>query len=232
MTIRFQCPSGHRLSVSDDMAGRTIRCARCKKTAEVPKETAPKPPPLPRKKPSAEPEEESEPKPKGPSLWSRWSTRAENGPVETYAADQGTIRSVRWLGLFLAIVIVFSLLPVAWKMHWNLATAPGWARLVVLLALVQAAYVAWMSNRPDFTTVWVVMLVFAAVATLYGSATAMAIATPRDQPMLLGMAEVRYTAGTWCCCVLLAMSLATYLCGRTATKWRRTCQLKHARGQQ
>ncbi|OHB69164.1 MAG: hypothetical protein A2V70_21215 [Planctomycetes bacterium RBG_13_63_9] len=94
--------------------------------------------------------------------------------------------------------------------------------------MVQIVYIAWMLNMPDWASVWVVMLVFAGVAAVYAVATALAIATPVDRPMPLGMGEVRHSARAWCTAVLLTMSLATYLCGRTSAKWRRTFELEMA----
>lgn len=142
--------------------------------------------------------------------------------------DQGNRATVKWLALVLVLVVAFSLAPVFHRGYLNVATAPGWARVALLLAAVQAGYVAWMLIAPDWASVWVVMLVFAAASVIYAAATAMALATPPDQPMLLGMGEVRTSAGRWCASVLLAMSLATYLCGRTATRWHRALELETA----
>ena len=158
------------------------------------------------------------PVPRGPTLM----------PPDVCRPDEGRLVAVKWLALILGVVVLFSTAPVFVKMHWNLQTAPGWARLVVLMVVLQGVYIAWMLNNPDWAAVWVVMLVFAAVASIYGAATAMVIATPLDRPMLLGMEEVRHTATGWCGAVLSAMSLATYLCGRTSAKWRRAFELQTA----
>jgi hypothetical protein len=87
-------------------------------------------------------------------------------------------------------------------------------------------YVLWMAVTPDWSTVRVVMMVFAAVSALYGMATAVAIATPPDNPMPLGMGDIRNSAPRWCGAMVLLMSLATYLCGRVSAKWRRSWQLQ------
>lgn len=149
-------------------------------------------------------------------------------PPDVYRPDEGKLATVRWLALILGLVVAFSASPVLYAMHLNPATAPDWARVVLLVAAVQAVYIAWMLNAPDWASVWVVMLVFAAVAAMYAVATAVAVATPLEDPIWLDMGEVRSSAGAWCGSVLLAMSLATYLCGRTATKWRRTFELETA----
>lgn len=149
-------------------------------------------------------------------------------PTDVCRPDEGKLKTVRWLAVVLALVVLFSIGPIFVRMHWNLQTAPGWARIVVLMAVLQGVYIAWMLNNPDWASVWVVMLVFAVVASIYGMATAMVLATPLEKLMVLGMDEVRHTATSWCGAVLSAMSLATYLCGRTSAKWRRTLELETA----
>lgn len=137
-----------------------------------------------------------------------------------YRADRGRVQTVRWLAAFLGMVATFGALPALG--HANLATAPPWARLAILVAALQAVYVAWMVFAPDWSTVWVAMLVSAAVATLYAAATAIALATPLDAPLPLGMGDVRARLDRWCGAVLMLNALATYACGRTSVKWRRT----------
>ncbi len=119
----------------------------------------------------------------------------------------------------LGLVVLFSAAP--GLSYLNLQLAPGWARLVLLLALLQGAYVAWLAITPDWLTVRAVMIVFAAVAAFYGMATAYAIAMPLDSPMPLGMGGIRGTMPRWCGAVLLLTFLATYGCGRFGAKWQR-----------
>jgi hypothetical protein len=136
-----------------------------------------------------------------------------------YRADRGHVQTVRWLAAFLGLVATFGALPALG--HANLATAPPWARLAILVAALQAVYVVWMVFAPDWSTVWVAMLVCAAVATLYAAVTAIALATPLDAPLPLGMGDVRARLDRWCGAVLMLNALATYACGRTSAKWRR-----------
>ncbi len=149
-------------------------------------------------------------------------------PRNTYRPDHGRITSTKWLAGLLAAAVLFSLAPVVYHVQVNLQTAPGWARAVVLLAAVQAVYLGWMLSAPDWSTAWVVMLVFAGVSALYAVATAMAIATPPDRAMPLGLGEVRYSARAWCGAVLAVMSLCTYLVGRFSTRWRRSFEYEKA----
>lgn len=143
-----------------------------------------------------------------------------------YQPDRGHLQTVRWLALILGAVVLFSIGPAV--VHLNLETAPGWARAVLLMAAVQVVFILWMLATPDWASVWVLMLVFGFVATLYAAGTAVALATPLDAPMPLGMGAIRTWAAAWFAAVLAVECLATYLCGRTATRWRHSFRLEMA----
>jgi len=251
MTIRFQCTAGHPLSAADSRSGREVHCPVCKETVLVPEPSQRKashdvePPPVRcgRKRLEAvwsgteqlqggpddqsersDQHEQSAASPQRSSRFrDRFRRRPKLVPPDAYSADEGHLASVRGLGGVLSIAVVFSMLPAL--AHLNLQTAPGWARVVLLLGALQLFFIVWVVNEPDWASGWVLMLVFAGVSTLYGMATAMAIATPLDRPMLLGMGEVRASSGSWCGSMLLVMSLCTYLCGRASTRWRRSFNL-------
>ncbi|MFH1923116.1 MAG: hypothetical protein ABIP48_24910 [Planctomycetota bacterium] len=163
----------------------------------------------------------SEPLQPLPRGWLR--RRARLIPANCYRPDRGKIQSLRWLAFFLAVVVAFSTFP-AWD-HLNLATAPDWARIVLLLAALEGFYILWMLATPDWASVWVVTLVFAFVAAVYAMATAIVVATPLGRPMPLDIGELHSLAPRWCASVLLLTALATYLSGHTTAKWRRSVEL-------
>ncbi len=41
MTVKFRCSCGQKLSVGDDMAGRKVRCPRCKSVQSAPQPLLP-----------------------------------------------------------------------------------------------------------------------------------------------------------------------------------------------
>ncbi len=254
MTIRFQCTAGHPLSAPESRSGQEVHCPVCKETVLVPKpsrEKASRDVKLPpvrsgRKRPEAawsgteqlqggpndqseqsegadQPEQSAASSQPRRRFRDRFRRRPKLVPPDAYSADKGHLESVRWLGVIVSIAAVFSMLPALG--YLNLQTAPGWARAVLLLGALQLFFIVWLINEPDWASVWVLMLVFAGVSTLYGMATAMAIATPLDEPMLLGMGEIRDSSPRWCGSVLLVMSLCTYLCGRVSARWRRIFEL-------
>jgi hypothetical protein len=147
-----------------------------------------------------------------------------------YLPDKDKVQTVRLLAIGLALAALFTAGPVG--LHRNLLAAPDWVRLVLLISIVQLAYVAWMASLPDWVSVWVAMLVNALVATLYGAALAIFLYTPVDSPLGLGLSEVpRRTAAGWCLCVLLITTMMTFVCGRVCAAWRRADEWKRRRSQ-
>jgi len=148
-------------------------------------------------------------------------------PPDAYEPEAGRVRAVRWLALLLVVGVVSSTVP-AWD-HPNLQTAPNWARIVLLLAALEAFYVVWMVAGPDWASVWVVMIVFVFAAALYGMATAIAIGTPPTRPLPLAIGDLRPRAARWCGAVLLFHVVAVLLCGHASATWRRAYDWEMAR---
>src|SRR4051794_13591482 len=98
-------------------------------------------------------------------------------------AEQQT--SARRLSLGLLLVCVVSALPAL--PHVNLAAAPHWARLVLLVVLLQSAYTLWMLTAPDWSSLWVAMIAFSIGAAVYGMGLAISLASRADQIMALGL---------------------------------------------
>lgn len=149
-------------------------------------------------------------------------------PPGTYLPERRRVATVRWFGAGLFLLIFIMLVPALWVTHLNLATGPDWARGAILLAVIQIFFVSWMMNMPDWTSLWVVMLVFAASATIYGAVTAMVVVTPGNQPAPLDLEIYRNMAKRWCAAMVLLNSLATYLCGYISVRWRRAVQATYA----
>jgi hypothetical protein len=138
------------------------------------------------------------------------------------------MQTVRLLAILLGAVALLNLAPVVWCRHFNLETAPGWARAVVLIAALQVLYTVWLLATPDWSTLRVLMMLLALTAAIYGMAAGITLATPLDKPMPFGLGKHRHSAPRWCAAVLLFTVLATYLCGRISTRWRRSLELEMA----
>jgi hypothetical protein len=138
-----------------------------------------------------------------------------------YRPDAGNISSARALAVLLAAIAIFGAIPAIRAVGIDLEFAPGWARASLMLAGLQLAFVAWMLATPDYSSAWVTMLLFAAVAALYALFAAMTLAADADRPLPLGLGDVRQTAGKWCVAVAGLTIIGTYAAGRVATRWER-----------
>ncbi len=145
-------------------------------------------------------------------------------PPDAYQAEQRWITLVKYLSIGLGAAILFSLLPVLTRGFLNLATAPTWARVVLLVSALQATYVLWLMTAPDWAALRVMMYVFAAAAALYALAGALALTAPAERLAWLGMDEIQHAARSWCGAAMAVMMLASYVCGRFAARWRSACR--------
>ena len=103
---------------------------------------------------------------------------------------------------------------------WQVSDSPAWARWTLLIVGLQLSYIAWMAIAPDFSTVRVMMWVFASVAGLYALAVAAVLFTGANETLILNLDSVRSSAAGWSAAMMFAMSLAAYLCGRMSHRWR------------
>ena len=165
---------------------------------------------------------ESTVEPESPASAETITSRARTG----YRPDSDKRLTVYYLATAMGALSVFALAPAL--PHWNLGSAPGWARAIWLLSLLQLAYVAWVVSIPDWTTLWSSMIVFTIVAALYGLTMTVALTTPQADGVPLDLTDVRRQAVLWCAGVMLLAFLVAYCCGRAAWRWRRTFELLHA----
>jgi hypothetical protein len=217
MPIDFRCPAGHKLSVDNSLAGRKARCPLCKQKMWVPAENS-----EPNRFAEAV-EGDSEPA-SVVVVADDAASDPSQPPVDIYRPDAGKLQTVHLLAIGMALAALFAAAPAL--RHINLAAAPDWARLVILISAVQLAYVAWMVSLPDFSSVWVVMLVYAVVTAAYCAGMALFMYTPADAPLVLGLGEpARYSGAGWCAAVVLLNGMMTFVAGRTSAGWRRTYEI-------
>jgi hypothetical protein len=119
----------------------------------------------------------------------------------------------------MAGVALFQLVPAI--MQGSPAAAPIWAALVWLIVIAQLAYAAWLACVPDWSTVWIGMIVAAVVAAFYALALALVLVTPATSVVWFDLDEVRDSARLWCGAVVLLVFLLAYACSRVAYEWRK-----------
>lgn len=142
-----------------------------------------------------------------------------------YVADRSKQQTVRTLAIAQVVLALFSAGPAL--SHLNLATAPAWAKLLLVAAILQIAYAVWMALLADWSTVWVTMAVWAVTAAGYGLFWTVITFTAVGEPIeLLDLDPVRHKAGGWCLALLIFSGIMTAICGRTAARWRRLLALR------
>ncbi len=209
MAIQVTCAAGHRLKVSPKRAGTVVRCPACQQEVAVPAAG------------SATPQL---PEPVAPPVVAPTTfASTTRGPLHPRAIDPRHRTGVYYLAAGCAGLALLTMLPALW--HLNLSEAPGWARLVLLVALLQLAYAAWLALTPDWSSLWVVMLALGAVAALYATGAAMTLQAEPGDPLLLGLGELCRQQGSkptlWCAAVVLLASLLAQLTGAASSRWRR-----------
>lgn len=128
------------------------------------------------------------------------------------------LRLVHRTAAALAGLCLLSMVPALW--HINLAVAPGWARLLLLGSLLELAFIGWMTLIPDRASVWVLMIVMAVAATVYGAVASLALVITIDADLPLGLADVRWPAFWWSALMMALSTAAAYHCGHMAQRWK------------
>lgn len=157
------------------------------------------------------------------SSWLRklWPPAQRHLPADVTIPGKTERRIALQLAALLAVAALVSLLPVIVG-HANLLTAPPWALATVFMAVLQLVYAVWMINAPDWAAARVQMVVCAILTTIYAMLMTLATITPVNRPLILGLGEVRRAAPAWCGLMFVLMGAATWFCGRTSVRWRRS----------
>ncbi len=116
-----------------------------------------------------------------------------------------------------AILSLLSIWPAA--RYWDLGAAPVWARGALLAAVLELAYSVWLISIPHSTSLWASMFVLTIVATMYGAAAALVLASPLEHDLPLGLnSSMRGSAPIWCFEIMLATLSLAYICGHASLR--------------
>lgn len=151
----------------------------------------------------------------------------EESPSLRVQAGMSKMFTIYLLAVALLATVIVSLVPAA--PHYNFLQAPLWARVVFCVGIVQLIYVIWMVALPDWSTVWVGMVLFALGASGYAMFWMIAAFSAPGQEMVMGLNEFpKHQVAGWCACMVLLMGLMSYLCGRFSSRWRREFEIAKA----
>jgi len=149
----------------------------------------------------------------------RWIVAMRRGWRRLLAPPEDWRRHCYRMAIVLAVMTLLTAAPAL--RYWRLAAAPGWAQLMLLAAGLQLAYLAWLATNPDWAAVWVVMIAFAAAATMLAVAGTMTLMAPTNSDLPLGLEAVRRPAAAWCLVGTALCAAAAYYCGHVVQTWKR-----------
>jgi hypothetical protein len=158
----------------------------------------------------------------------RWPSAHRHLPPDVTVPGKAERRIAVRLAAVLSATALLSLLPVVVMGHINLIHAPPWALATAFLGALQIVYAAWIINAPDWATARVQMAVCAISTTIYGMFMTLTLITPPQRPLILGLNEAaRRAAPAWCGLMLILMAVATWYCGRTSVRWKRSLRQRN-----
>ena len=101
----------------------------------------------------------------------------------------------------------------------------NWVYLLFFLSGLQLVYALYLFQLPDWSSVWVVMIVTATFATLYATFMGIALVAGEGhgfiQALELGDLQRRGYLSLWCFLMTLVTSTATYFLIRFSLRWHR-----------
>jgi hypothetical protein len=114
-------------------------------------------------------------------------------------------------------------------LHFISENSPGidlWAPLVMLMGLVQLAYVVYAVQLPDWGTTRVMMVLSVVIAMFYAMVLGISVMAKNDNSFVLSLgltSEYQLKQVTaWCFLMLVLMCTLAYFWARTTFRWRRT----------
>lgn len=250
MPIRFLCPMGHPLVVPDDLAGTEGRCPTCRQRVLIPvtdpdvaetKNAASFPeaiqpvdvlatrsahPPAISEPPAwsglageladeVEPPSAANPVDSAPIL----PPPLPKGLADRYVAPPERIRLAYGIAVIAGVLAFVTAMPAFGELQHP--PAPGWVWILILLWLVQVGYAFWLASLPDWSTVWLGMVLYALLATLAAIGLVVAIATPTTRTLPLALDDVRQSLAPWSAMLLLFDGALACAAGWISARWRR-----------
>lgn len=222
MSYHIKCRCGQSLVVSEDHIGSELRCPQCAQFVAIPSPAHVTPPPsIPPLIDGPDPDS----LPPLPLIQ----------PVSRQRLEQATQRkrdlnSVYWLAVAMVLVTLVSITPLL-----LIVTRPGqrleavqlepWAFAIIFSAILQCAYLIYLVQIPDWSTMRVLSIVTLLHATAYAMLAGTRILAPAGNALmrLMGLEDGGFTTGQqagWCLIMLLLYGVTCYLAGHLAGKWR------------
>lgn len=119
----------------------------------------------------------------------------------------------------LAAVALLGLAPAA--QHLTRLEPPLWARAVVLVSSALLVYALWLVTVPDWSTLWLGVVLTAVAAAVYAGGMGLIVSTPHDKTPPLELGDLARLAGGWSGLNAMLLGSTSYALGRYGQSWRR-----------
>lgn len=127
------------------------------------------------------------------------------------------VAAARYLAVAMFVTAAFSLWPALGNL--DLVQAPRWIQALVVLAVVQTAFAAWLMLAPDWSTEWAGMLFTALIATGFAGCLTAVAATPEGKELFLELDRPRMQVIGWCAANVLLFGMLSYASGAMSSAW-------------
>lgn len=154
---------------------------------------------------------------------------AEGDVIHGYEPHPREVSAARGVAWGLAVVAGCGLVAPIWDIvsHFRVEGSPGiaiWAFVAIWIALVQAAYAAYVAQLPDWSTLWVTTCVTLALSVGYAMLLGLTSLARPDSWVAERLELTDHLAGGraagWCFIMLCLTSATSYFSGRLSTRWR------------
>lgn len=227
MPIRFVCPLGHPLIVPDELAGTQGQCPTCRQRLVVPVADPSASPPAADLVDAPPIQRADSPGNSDPLVGVEPGAVAlppPLPPVVTPAADH-YVADASWRYRTYAVAVGFGMagLAGAWLALAALqrSPAPAWSWIVLLLSLLQAAYVLWLVSLPDWSTLWIGAAIYLAATAVDALGLGLVLAMPATRALPLGLESVRGSLAGWFGAALFVHAGLAFAAGMITRAWRR-----------
>ena len=156
-----------------------------------------------------------------------------------YEAEAARRSTVHQLAAALVLASLFSMVPAVLDAveHFRTAQSLGvsrWAFLLLLAGVLQIAYAVYMTQLPDWSTVWVVSLVTLGLAMVYAMLLGVFMLADQESEFvqILGLGDKLpgNRAAGWCLIMLSLSCLLAYATGRVSVRWHHAYRILHSAG--
>jgi hypothetical protein len=152
------------------------------------------------------------------SSWEEDELVSPDDPLRRCLPPTDLMRNAQHLTPALLGLILVAFGPAALHIPW--IEAPNWSRAAPIIALLEIAYVFWMSITPDYSTLRATAVMFFVGAVLSSILAISLIVYPSDAIVPFGLNGVRSSATAWCFVAALLHFLGGYLSFQLGRKWR------------